>query len=399
MMQAATARGEWSQAWPVAIVGQLGIAGCTIFAFATGVLLEPMTAELGWSRTALSSAFFLQMVAGLIILPATGWLADRYGPRRIALLGLLPYAVCVGLLGVVGKPLWQWWALCLLMATAQGFVTQTIWISAVVGWFQRSRGLAIAVALSGVGLGSFAWPILAAMALEQFGWRWTFAVLAAGWLALMAPLFLLGFKDPPRDAARRPEGHVKAWLATVRSPTFLGLMLAGGLFSCAYFGATVNLVPIIKASGQPLAIAAQIAGALGLAAIAGRLMVGALLDRFPTRPLAIAVFLMLPLACVALLNADGSLPMALLGTILIGFATGAEMDVVTFIAARTFGAQIFTSIYALFTSTLAICASLGPLLAGFLYDQTGSYQMFLMEIITFGVVGAVVIALLPKSAV
>ena len=82
MMQAATARGEWSQAWPVAIVGQLGIAGCTIFAFATGVLLEPMTAELGWSRTALSSAFFLQMVAGLIILPATGWLADRYGSRR-----------------------------------------------------------------------------------------------------------------------------------------------------------------------------------------------------------------------------------------------------------------------------------------------------------------------------
>ena len=176
-------------------------------------------------------------------------------------------------------------------------------------------------------------------------------------------------------------------------------MLAGGLFSCAYFGATVNLVPIIKASGQPLAIAAQIAGALGLAAIAGRLMVGALLDRFPTRPLAIGVFLMLPLACVALLNADGSLPMALLGTILIGFATGAEMDVVTFIAARTFGAEIFTSIYALFTSTLAICASLGPLLAGFLYDQTGSYQMFLMAIIPFGVVGAVVIALLPKSAV
>lgn len=397
MTQATTARGEWSRAWPVAIVGQLGIAGCTIFAFATGVLLEPMTAELGWSRTAFSSAFFLQMVAGLVILPATGWLADRYGPRRIALLGLLPYTLCVSLLGVVGTPLWQWWALSLLMAATQGFVTQTIWISAVVGWFQRSRGLAIAVALSGVGLGSFAWPILAAMALEQFGWRWTFAVLAAGWLALMAPLFLLGFKDPPRDAAGPSEGRGKAWLATVRSPTFLGLMLAGGLFSCAYFGATVNLVPIIKASGQPLSGAAQIAGALGLAAIAGRLLVGALLDRFPTRPLAVAVFLMLPLASVALLNADGSWPMALLGTILIGFATGAEMDVVTYIAARTFGARIFTAIYALFTSILAICASLGPLLVGFLFDLTGSYQMFLMTIIPFGVIGAAVMAVLPKS--
>lgn len=59
------------------------------------------------------------------------------------------------------------------------------------------------------------------------------------------------------------------------------------------------------------------------------------------------------------------LPLALLGTILIGFATGAEMDVVTFIAARTFGTRVFTSIYVLFTSVLAISASLGPLLAGF----------------------------------
>ncbi|WP_374283873.1 MFS transporter [Novosphingobium sp.] len=394
-MQANAQGSEWARGWPIAVVGQLGIAGCTIFAFATGVLMEPMIAELGWSRTAFSSAFFLQMLAGLVILPATGWLADRYGPRRIAILGLLPYTLSVGLLGAVGQPLWQWWALCLVMATAQGFVTQTIWISAVVGWFQRSRGLAIAVALSGVGLGSFAWPILAAMALEQFGWRWTFFALAAGWAALMVPTFLLGFRDPPRAAAEQTGGGKGAWLASVRSPTFLGLMLAGGLFSCAYFGATVNLVPIIKASGQPLATAARIAGALGLAAIAGRLLVGWLLDRFPTRPLAICVFMMLPLAAVALLNAEGSMPLALLGTVLIGFATGAEMDVVTFIAARTFGTRVFTSIYALFTSVLAISASLGPLLAGYLFDRTGSYAVFLMAIIPLGTVGALIMGLLP----
>lgn len=89
-MQANAQGSEWARGWPIAVVGQLGIAGCTIFAFATGVLMEPMIAELGWSRTAFSSAFFLQMLAGLVILPATGWLADRYGPRRIAILGLLP---------------------------------------------------------------------------------------------------------------------------------------------------------------------------------------------------------------------------------------------------------------------------------------------------------------------
>lgn len=395
-MQARTERSEWAQGWPIAIVGQVGTAGCTIFAFASGVLMEPMTTELGWSRTAFSFAFLLQMLAGLIILPTTGWLADKYGPRRIAMLGLLPYTLCVGLLGTVGKPLWQWWALCLLMATAQGFVTQTIWISAVVGWFKRSRGLAVAVALSGVGLGSFTWPILAALALEQFGWRWTFVALAAGWAAVMAPIFLLGFRDPPQAAAEQAGGQKGAWLAAVRSPTFLGLMLAGGLFSCAYFGATVNLVPIIKASGQPITTAAQIAGALGLAAIVGRLLVGVLLDRFSTRPLAICVFLILPLAAVILLDANGSIPIALLGTILIGFATGAEMDVVTYIAARTFVTRIFASIYALFTSVLAISASLGPLLAGYLFDRTGSYALFLTAIIPIGIVGAVIMALLPR---
>jgi predicted MFS family arabinose efflux permease len=394
-----TARQEWSAQWPLPLVSMLGVSGGAMFAYSSGVFMEDMTTAFGWSRAQFSSIFVAMMGLGLVLMPAVGWLTDRYGPRRLALIGIVPFAVCFSLLGLVSGSIVQWYALCLLFAPFQALVGQPIWIAAVIGRFDASRGMALAVTLSGLGLGSMLWPLLAALYIEEFGWRMSFAALALTWAVPVLPLafaFFFGAPTQRTQAVARGAG-LSSYRAALLSPTFAGLLLAAGLFASAYFGLTVHLVPVMRSSGLELTTAAGIASLVGLASITGRLGTGYLLDHLPTRPLAVVAFLMPALSATLLLLTPGSVGAAVVAVAILGLASGAEMDIVTYVAARRFGPQVFASTYAIFVSIVAACASLGPVLAGALFDRQKSYDTFLMIVIPLVAVGAGLMALLPMS--
>ena len=396
-MTAHTARQEWAARWPLPFVSMLGMSGCAIFAYSSGVLLEPVTAELGWSRTEFASAFLLQMLAGLVILPTVGLLADRFGPRRIALIGIVPFVACLALLGTVGQPIWQWWALGLLFAVAQGLINQPIWIASVVGWFQASRGLALAVTLAGVGLGSVIWPLLAAFYLSELGWRLTYVALGLSWAVVALPLTFLFFRDPlvTATAATAPREERASYLKTLANPSLHGLI--GGLFTCATNAVVMTMVPVLKTKGFGLAEAAGLASAIGLAAITGRFVLGYLLDRLPTRPLAVCAFLVPIPAAALLIFADGSTAMALAGCLLLGFSSGAEGDVIAFVAARRFGVRKFASTFAVFTSFIAVSGSMGPLLSGMSFDRFQTYNALLMILMPMVACGSLIMAFMPMA--
>jgi MFS family permease len=396
---ALSARQEWSSQWPLPVVSMLGISGGAIFAYSSGVFMEDMTSAFGWSRAQFSSIFVAMMVLGLVLMPAVGWLTDRYGPRRLALIGIVPFAASFSLLGTVSGSIVQWYALCLLFAPFQALVGQPIWIAAVIGRFDASRGMALAVALSGLGLGSMLWPLLAAVYIEEFGWRLSFAALALTWAVPVLPLtlaFFFGLPRQPRTGSTQ-KAEPGSYRAALLSPSFMGLLLAAGLFACAYFGLTVHLVPVMRSSGLELTTAAGIASLVGLASITGRLGTGYLLDHLPTRPLAVVAFLMPALSAMLLLLIPGSVGAAMVAVAILGLASGAEMDVVTYVAARRFGPQVFASTYAIFISIVAACASLGPVLAGALFDRQQSYDTFLMIVIPLVAAGAGLMALLPMT--
>ncbi len=144
--------------WPLPLVCMLGISGSAMFAFSGGVFMESVTGEFGWSRAQYSSAFMVMMVSGLFLGPTTGWLIDRIGPRKVALVGIVPFGVSIALFGLVDGPLWQWYAICLLVAAFQAAISQIVWVKAIVARFDHSRGLALAVTLAGLGFGSWAPP-------------------------------------------------------------------------------------------------------------------------------------------------------------------------------------------------------------------------------------------------
>ena len=251
-----------------------------------------------------------------------------------------------------------------------------------------------------MGVGALIWPILAATVLAAYGWRAVFPALALGWALLAIPLTLLfffgaqdGAAADPREKARgsgRPPGGVGS--------VFLRRRVAGGRVSCAYTGIVVNLVPLLRAKALDIGWAAAIAGLVGLFSIFGRLVTGHLLDRFPAPIIGTAVFALLIPASALLGFGPPTFAVLALAVALVGLASGAELDIVTFMTARLFGLRQFASLYSVLIAFVSLSASSGPLLAGWLFDHTGSYRGFLLLVGPMAAVGAVLIASLPRGA-
>jgi predicted MFS family arabinose efflux permease len=395
-MTSLSARPEWASAWPLPIVAMFGVAGSVIFPYSGGILMQEMTTTFGWSRTQFSTGFFVQTILNLITLPVAGWLVDRMGSRRVVLLGIVPYVLSLSLFELANGAIWQWWLLCALLAACQALVCPPVWVTAVVGRFHASRGLALAVTLAGLGVGTMIWPVLAAFYLRTLGWRTTFAALALSWAVVAVPMTWKFFFGPSQSVAMA-RAEPRSYGTALRSRTFLCLIVASGLFSSAYFGAIVHLVPLLRANGLDLATAASVSGLAGLFGIIGRLSTGYLLDRLPTRPIGVVVFLSPILTSGLLLSGRGSLLLSAIAVALLGLAVGAEYDIVTFIAARRFGREVFGSIYSIFTAIIALCSALGPILAGAVFDRTGSYDLYLVIMMPMVLAGAMLIARVPLT--
>lgn len=401
MPNALTAKQEWAAMWPLPIVAMFGHAGAALFAYSSGVFMGPMTAEFGWTRAEFSMAFVIQTLFGIVIQPLVGRLVDRIGPRRVGVAGIIPAALAVSLLGLVGKPIWQWWGLCVIQMMFTCFILPAVWITPVVTRFHASRGLALSVVLAGVGLASAMWPVLAAFYLPRLGWRLSFGALGLTWGLVVFPLaviFLKGARDVAVTGQRANlHGEGPQFREALKSRTFVCLTLAGGMFAVISLGMSVHLVPLLKAAGMSTALAASVTGLAGLFSISGRIGTGFLLDRLPTKPLGIAVFLLPVLMSFLLWQAQGSVVISVIAVMLLGLAGGAETDIVFFVAAKEFGHGAFASVSATTGAFFGLCAGMGPLLAGKLFDLTGTYDAWLLAVCPLAAGGAALIALLPET--
>lgn len=401
MMAEQSAAGEWRTAWPLPFVAMLGVSGSAAFAYSGGVFLTPLIEEFGWSRTEFSTAFTIQMLLGLIYVPFVGRLVDRYGSRRLALIGGPLYILGMATLGLVGDQIWQWWLLCVLQGLCTALIIPTVWVSAVASRFDASRGLAMSIALAGISFGTAIWPVLAAAYIDFFGWRAAFGAMALTWAIPAIPLtFWLFFsaRDLDRSIGNVVVVDPPKLGSVLCSRQFIFLALAGGLFAAMSFGLTMHFVPLLKERSISTVDAASVAALIGVFAILGRIGMGALLDRYPTRPIAIIIFLLPCLVAFLLINAGADYVALAIAAAISGLAQGAEIDIITYIAARQFGPQIFGSVYSVLLASVSVGASAGPLVAGSLYDLRGDYGLYLLAIIPVTLISAILVALIPDAA-
>lgn len=391
-----TRAGEWRQHWPLPFVALIGMAGSGIAVYSTGIFMGELTRAFGWTKSQYTSSMMVQLLLTLFLIPVVGRAVDRFGPRAVALAGILPTIGGTAMLGLADGRLWQWWLLTGIQTTGAVMLIPPVWITAVVGQFHAARGLALAVALCGIGVGTALWPMLAAFYVELLGWRLAYGAIALSWAVLIVPLTLAFFYGPhDRGAVRaRPAPPV---MAQLRTRTFLFLAAAGGLFVLACHATTLHLVPILQSKGYGLATAAGLAGLAGISSIAGRLVTGAMIDRVSARKLGLLVFLLPALVGILLAFFGASMPVAVAAAMILGLSMGAEGDILNYIASRRFDHAIFGSIASALQTATAVASVSGVMIASAMHDWWGSYFAFLLAIVPLSLVGAAALAMVPQK--
>ena len=368
-------RNRW---WTVfASVCGLLVGQGAINVFAFGVFLKPVTEDLGVGRGTLGFGLVLSsLLTALGCLPL-GAMLDRWGARRVMIPGIALYAVATAG-GALLQPAPLVIYLLFALGGVFGAVQSPIPYAAVLShWFDRERGLALGIAMAGVGLGVALVPQYAQALIHAFGWRAAYvglglAVLVLAWLPVA--LFI---REPEhaRPAARGTAAERPGVTATraLASWRFWALTLAFLLGVSAINGTLTQIVALLTDRGVPVGVATAALSASGLAIILGRILSGWCLDRFHGPYVALGFFL-IPMVGIAVLasGAGGSAPVV--GAVLCGMGIGAEVDLMAFFTSRYFGLRAYGKIYGTMFAFFAIATGLGPYLAGAVFDSYHSYM-------------------------
>jgi MFS family permease len=381
----AEGRTEWRAHWLVVTACIVGIMISQLHLYSLGVMTAPLEHEFGWRRTQVTSGLMIISMIVFPLAPVVGMAIDRIGPRKIALCGITLYALAVALLSFAGQALWTWWLLWLLVGFGHLLIKPTVWVAAITGLFAKSRGLALAIALSASGLAASLGPILTVLLLENYGWRTAYLALgglaAASGIPVIALFFWSARDKQSVDVPARLESTIflegrsagPSLRNDVMSLAFVKLVATALIMSIVSMGMIVSLVPILTSSGFAPVNAAAIAGMVGVSQIIGRLSAGLLLDRIDARLIG-AVTLSCPaVTCLILIFAGGSAPFAALAVIVFGLTIGAEVEVIAYLAGRIFDPKNFGTLFGIVVGVLSLGNGLGPMLGGLSYDLAGSY--------------------------
>ncbi|MGW8203532.1 MFS transporter [Sphingomonas bisphenolicum] len=372
---------EWRRNWHLVLLTVIGITcvPTTLPVYTIGLFVAPLQADFGWSRGAIQGAILCSTGLGLAGGPFAGWLVRRIGLKRAILSGLIGMGCALALAAAIHGSLWQLYLAYALIALIGAGTSAVTWSCLIAERFSASRGLALGIALSGSGLSAVLMPRLVMLGMAWGGWRTAYLLLAGFALLVILPLCALMLprtgKYAADETATSSSGRSGLPLAAVlRDRRFWLIGASTAAIYLAVGGIIPNLVPALGDRGLPLAQAVTIMGILGGAIIAGRILVGLMIDHV-WAPL-IATIILLPAAgaCLLLISHAGFIAYAVAAA-LLGAATGMEFDMLGFLVARYFGLADFARIYGRLYMFVAAAAGTAPWAYGALYDHLHNYDI------------------------
>jgi len=350
-----------------------------VLLYTFGVFLKPIVSDTGWDRTLIAGAFGPAMFLVGLTAPLFGQLLDRYGPRRFVGVSALLFALGLLTLGLAPHSA-RGFAICLVLTMVLGSGLTPLPFSHVISsWFDARRGLALGLALSISGFAVASVPPLAATLIARFGWRTSYVLLAAGVIGIGLPTarWLLEDPQPRHGAAARalPVSEGATLREALASRTFWLLAFGLLLISTAVSAGTVHLPALLGDRGVPPTRAAFIMSVVGVSMIAGRVAIGALIDRLFAPRVSALVFLA-PLVGHALLTGSGAGLSAIVAAVMFGLGLGAELDVFPYMTSRAFGVRHFGQIYGALLVAFTTGLALGAAMMG-AYGSIGQYDQAL----------------------
>ena len=345
--------------------------------YTNGLFVAGLTQDYGLTRAQFGFGVLLVTMALAGANPFVGWLVDRFGAKWLSVAGLLLLSLGFAALGTFVSSVNSYFLLQVLVALA-GAASGPIAYSKIINeTFNRHRGLALGITMTGIGIAAAFVPPALANIIADTGWRSGYYALA---LVPLAGAVLTAVLLPSRHAASGRKIGSRAVAAPeanwIRSPVFW--MLAGtfATMSVSFMGLLPHFVPMLGDAGLDPRAAGKLAGQIGLAVIASRLLVGLALDRFFAPRIAIAISLVA--AAGNLVFFHFGVEYAWITAIAIGLALGAELDLMGFLIARYFGLVQFGKIYGWLYFAFIFASGIGPLWVGTVRDSTGTYSIALV---------------------
>ena len=354
--------------------------GMAIPLAAFGVFLPIVVEAFGWSRGAVSTALSINLLVGGLAGFGIGALADRFGPRIMLVLTVALAGSAFALIASVGTL----WELYLFIGVLGGVGTSSFYLlsaTTIARWFADRRGLALSLVLVGFNLGYVTAGPLAALLITLMGWRAAYAVLGGG-AGLLAMVGAVSVRLPHgseiaagrSDRAAPPTPGGLTLREALTDPRQWSLnaswLLQGGLV----FMVTVHIVPYARDRGASLAGASLVLTAYGVGALGGRLVSGLASDRLGTLTTVRAGFLAMTLAMIVLVWLPSPTVM-LAAMTLFGAGFAAADTMVAKVIPDVFGLRAIGAIMGVLNLGWRAGAALGPAVAGFLFDLTGSYAV------------------------
>lgn len=369
-----------------------------IVPYTFSLFLDPLHAAFGWKREAMGGAFALAAITVAFVSPLIGILLDRFPPRRIILPGILVFAIALATLSRLTSHIVQFYATFFVIGLVANATAQFAYTRTILTWFTTRRGMALALLLTGSGIGSILIPPLTEWMIQRHGWRSGFLLL--GGIAILGfPLTAFLVRNRPEAAIVRAEHHADKGMTVreaMRTTAFWILAMITIFSAFSENGLVTNLAPILTQHGVLAATAALALSVRGGAGIIGRLGIGFAIDRVSPERIQSLVLGLAATGTLILAFAGGAWS-ALLGAAVLGVGLGSEADVGPYLLARYFGRRHFSVLYGLTWTAYAIGGATGPLWIGHLYDRGGAYLPRFIVYLAVVAFGAMILSFFLQS--
>ncbi len=382
---------DWLTVLGCGICLLISIGSLLVYLF--GVFVRPLTGEFHWTRTQVATALVIGQFVVALSSPLWGFLIERFGPRRVILPSIVGMSLAFASLSLLTHHLWQLYLLFALFSLLGGGASPIGYAAVLVRTFERHLGLALGLALMGIGLGATLLPSLAQAFVAHLGWRSAYAALGFLTLVVTFPAAIVATRNARLPLPRRVTEGVSVW-PLLRTRAFLVMSVVLMLIAITVSGAFASLIPMLADRGNTPAEAARVAGLAGIAVIAGRGGIGWLLDRFNAARLLAWVCLAVITSLLLLVYTRGRLLDAL-AALLLGSVLGAEVDFTAFLVRRYFGNAAFSRLYGIGFGLFALAGGIGPLLLGISFDKTGAYTSGLLFLVSLSLVAALATFAMP----
>jgi MFS family permease len=375
--------------WWVVVGSFLGlvVSAAPVATNTIGTFIKPISSDLGWTRSQVTLGLAISgftMAIGSVIL---GRLMDRYGIRPVTLAAVVGFAVSMAAIGFTPRSL----TIFTVLYAVQGFFSAGIaplpYAKSISGIFDRDRGIALGVAIGGVGIGTVVVPQYAQTIIGMLGWRQAYVGLGILHLIVAFPAVLFLVKEPgygrPAEDTPRPAASARSKIPgktvseALADRAFWLIMIPFITTGAILVGLNGTIVPMLTDLGMSVRMATTAVSVLGIATIAGRIFSGWLLDRM-FAPYVTILFLLVPFLGVLAFGAGLTFGLPFIAAFLIGLGIGGELDLMAFLISRYFGLRFFGALYGLLTGIFYIGAKGGPFLVNVIFEKTGSYHLVLI---------------------